>query len=70
MAHALVRAVSRLLSTRWWGTDSLSSLGVGMSADAWSFYIFSSGGSANELGIVNFDLEFLEKFGVLRHFLA
>jgi hypothetical protein len=36
----------------------------------WSFYIFSSGGSANELGIVNFDLEFLEKFGVLRHFLA
>jgi hypothetical protein len=40
------------------------------SACHWSFYIFSSGGSANELGIVNFDLEFLEKFGVLRHFLA
>jgi hypothetical protein len=43
---------------------------LGASACHWSFYIFSSGGSANELGIVNFDLEFLEKFGVLRHFLA
>jgi hypothetical protein len=32
VAHAL--AVSRLFSTRWWGTDSLSSPGVGMSADA------------------------------------
>src|ERR1017187_8824653 len=29
-----MRAVSRLLSTRWWGTDRLSGPGVGQSADA------------------------------------
>src|ERR1017187_3460412 len=34
VAHALVRAVSRLVSTLWWGMDSLSAPGVGMSADA------------------------------------
>src|ERR1019366_5230179 len=34
VAHALVRAVSRLVSTPWWHTDTLSSPGVGMSADA------------------------------------
>jgi len=40
VAHALVRAVSRLFSTPLWLTDSSSGPGVGMSADAWSFYIF------------------------------
>jgi hypothetical protein len=34
VAHALMRAVSRLVSTRWWGTESLSGPGVGMSAGA------------------------------------
>src|ERR1017187_3557581 len=34
VAHALVRAVSRLLSTLRWGTASLSGQGVGTSADA------------------------------------
>jgi len=34
VAHALLRAVSRLVSTPWWGMDSRSSPGVGMSADA------------------------------------
>ena len=32
VAHALMRAVSRLFSTPWWGTDRLSGAGVGMSA--------------------------------------
>src|ERR1017187_4840377 len=34
VAHALMRAVSRLLSTRRWRTESLLGPGVGMSADA------------------------------------
>src|ERR1039458_4141367 len=34
VAHALVRRVSRLFSTPWWGTGSLSGPGAGMSADA------------------------------------
>jgi len=34
VAHALMRAVSRLISTRRRGTESLSEPGVGMSADA------------------------------------
>ena len=34
VAHALMRAVSRLVSTPCWDTDSLSGVGVGMSADA------------------------------------
>ena len=38
--------------------------------DAWSFYIFSGGGTADELFFRDFDLEFLQKFGVVRHFLA
>jgi len=38
--------------------------------EGWSFYIFSSGGGAYELSIRDFGLEFLEKFGVLRHLLA
>ena len=36
----------------------------------WSFYIFSSGGSANELFFRDFDLELFEKFWALGHFLA
>ena len=36
----------------------------------WSFYIFSSGGGAHELGIGDFDFEFLQKLGVLGHLLA
>jgi hypothetical protein len=36
----------------------------------WSFYIFSSGGGAHELGIGDFDFEFLQKLGVLAHLLA
>jgi hypothetical protein len=54
----------------FWTRRELSHRARRLKACHWSFYIFSSGGSANELGIVNFDLEFLEKFGVLRHFLA
>jgi hypothetical protein len=36
----------------------------------WSFYIFSSGSSADELFFRDLDLEFLQKFGVFDHFLA
>jgi len=39
-------------------------------AGAWSFYIFSSGSSADELFFRDLDLEFLQKFGVFDHFLA
>ena len=41
-----------------------------LSAGAWSFYIFSSGGGADELLICGFDFEFLKKLGALRHFFA
>jgi len=34
VAHALVRAASRLFSTRFWNGDALSKTGVGRSADA------------------------------------
>jgi hypothetical protein len=34
VAHALVRAVSRLFSTPWSGVDSVSGPGVAMSGDA------------------------------------
>src|ERR1039458_9509065 len=34
VAHALVGAVSRVVSTPWWHTDTLSEPSVGMSADA------------------------------------
>ena len=34
VAHALMRAVSRLVSTPWWGTESLSGPSAGMSAGA------------------------------------
>jgi hypothetical protein len=40
------------------------------SACLWSFYIFSSGGGADELLICGFDFEFLKKLGALRHFFA
>jgi hypothetical protein len=39
-------------------------------ARLWSFYIFSSGGGADELLICGFDFEFLKKLGALRHFFA
>ena len=38
--------------------------------EPWSFYIFSSGGSADELGVGDFAVEFLQKFGVLGHLFA
>src|SRR5450759_2052091 len=44
--------------------------GAGASACHWSFYIFSSGSSADELFFRDLDLEFLQKFGVFDHFLA
>jgi hypothetical protein len=44
--------------------------GAGAFACHWSFYIFSSGGGAHELGIGDFDFEFLQKLGVLAHLLA
>jgi hypothetical protein len=42
----------------------------GLTTRRWSFYIFSSGGGAHELGIGDFDFEFLQKLGVLAHLLA
>jgi hypothetical protein len=36
----------------------------------WSFYIFSGGGSADELFFRDFDPEFFQEFGVFVHFLA
>jgi len=37
---------------------------------AWSFYILSGGGAADELFFRDFDLEFFQEFGVFVHFLA
>src|ERR1019366_3689993 len=39
-------------------------------ADDWSFYIFSGGGSADELFFRDFDPEFFQEVGVFVHFLA
>jgi hypothetical protein len=36
----------------------------------WSFYIFSGGGTADELFFRDFDLELFQEFGVFGHFLA
>ena len=36
----------------------------------WSFYIFSGGGSADELFFRDFDPEFFQEFGGFVHFLA
>ena len=43
---------------------------VGLLAYTWSFYIFSSGGTADKLLIGDFDFELVDQLGVLRHFLA
>jgi site-specific recombinase XerD len=51
-----------------YGTEMLRA-GVGF-AGVWSFYIFSGGGSANELCFRDFDLEFLQECGLFGHFLA
>ena len=50
VAHALMRAVSRLISTPWWGRGSPSSPSVGMSADAARM---SACATKNGLGRVN-----------------
>jgi hypothetical protein len=39
-------------------------------ARLWSFYIFSGGGTADELFFRDFDLELFQEFGVFGHFLA
>jgi len=43
--------------------------GVEILRDAWSFYIFSSGGT-DGLGIRDIALESLQGFGMLRHLLV
>src|ERR1035438_4217323 len=54
VAHALVRAVSRLLSTPCWGTNSLSGPGVGMSADAARTSACATSSLPNSPNIVQF----------------
>jgi hypothetical protein len=43
---------------------------AGQRACPWSFYIFSGGGSADELFFRDFDPEFFQEFGGFVHFFA
>ena len=50
--------------------------GVGLPAytsersSPWSFYIFSGGGTADELFFRDFNFEFFQEFGMFSHFLT
>jgi hypothetical protein len=54
----------------WVGKKVEVGKNVPMNGDIWSFYIFSGGGTADELFFREFDLEFFQEFGVFVHFLA
>src|ERR1035437_2145298 len=52
------------------GLARLWAVPTGLTPWAWSFYICSGGGTADELFFRQFDLEFFQEFGVFVLFLA